>query len=100
MNTIGYHTISNTTRTAEFMDITEILPIRIINSDKVAIYQLELLGVVYDVGTSTSAIKTHIDLCQEDDYVEYEGKRYSFAELDKFTMVWENIQNKKTLEEL
>ena len=98
MNTIGYHTISNTTRTAKFMDITEILPIRVINSDKVAMYQLELLGVVYDIGTS--AMKTHIGLCQEDDYVEYEGKRYSFAERDKFTMVWENIQNKKALEEL
>ena len=54
--------------------------------------------VVYDDGTASS--ETHIGLVHDDDYLEYEGKRYSFAELDKFTMIWENIQNKKALEEL
>lgn len=98
MNTIGYHTISNSMRTADFIDIKEILPIRVVNSDKVVMYQFELLGVVYDDGTAS--METHIGMVHDDDYLEYEGKRYSFAELDRFTMVWENIQNKKALEEL
>ena len=85
-------------RKADFIDITEILPIRVINSDKVAMYQFELLGVVYDIGTS--AMKTHIGLCQEDDYVEFEGKHYSYAEMDKLIMVWENLQNQKVLDTL
>ncbi len=98
MNTIGYHTISDSMRTAEFIDITEILPIRVINSGRLVMYQFELTGVVYDDGTTST--ETHIGLVHDDDYLEYEGKRYSFAELDRFTMVWENIQNKKALEEL
>ena len=99
MNTIVYHTVpSNSEIRAEFRDITSIRPIRVTETRKVIMYMLELSDVVYDNGIAET--KSTFGLQHDNDYVEFDGKHYSYADMGRLVIAVENLRNKKALEAL
>jgi len=98
MNKITYHTILGSIRTARFEKLIGFRPVYVINSDKIAAYNVSIENITYD--NDGYQHETTIALYHPADYIMYKGKKYRLDDMSKLVMICENENNKKLIDEL